>query len=262
MALFVRLSILKRFLVVVSCTFLVCLPRHKVWAQHPIGSAAPHARAAAHVPVVPISHPQVFQPPVIRSPILYAPAPASRIPTSQPLGILARPIPWSPRRPIHPLPPLVFFYSPQFFFGGPWWGLGPCWSASCDLFWPGTFSYSTVSSVSSPGPIVNVSQVYENPVYVYGAERPERPQVYLKDGAILNVTDYWLVDDELHVKMIEEDGAKPAEQVIPFDEVDLQKTVDASTRRGFRFVLRNEPLDRYLRDHSEDLPPVVTLPHN
>jgi hypothetical protein len=107
---------------------------------------------------------------------------------------------------------------------------------------------------------VNVSQAYDNPVYVYGEERPELPQIYLKDGTILNVTDYWLVDDQLHFTMIGEDYAKTAEQAIPFDAVDLQKTIDANTRRGFRFVLRNEPFEEYLRDHPQGPPPVVTPP--
>jgi hypothetical protein len=88
-------------------------------------------------------------------------------------------------------------------------------------------------------------------VYVYGEERPDLPQLFLKDGTVLNVTDYWLVDDQLHFAMIEEEeyGTKPAEHVIPFDALDLQMTIDANTRRGFRFVLRNEPLEQYLRDH-------------
>ena len=102
---------------------------------------------------------------------------------------------------------------------------------------------------------MNVSQVYEPPVYVYGEERPDLPQIYLKDGTILNVTDYWLVDDQLHFMMIEENGTTAMEHVIPFDALDLQTTVDANTRRGFRFMLRNEPVERYLRDHPDGPPP-------
>jgi hypothetical protein len=102
--------------------------------------------------------------------------------------------------------------------------------------------------------------VYETPVYVYGEGGPDLPQLFLKDGTILNVTDYWLVDDELHFTMIEENGTKPAEHVIPFDVLDLQTTVDANTRRGFRFTLRNEPFEQYLRDHPEGSPPIVTPP--
>ena len=262
MVFFVRRSILKEFLVVVSYTFLACLPAQIVLAQRPVPSP-PHPAGAAvrvPVPVAPISHPQVFQPPLIRSSILYAPTPAYRLSTNtQPPGVLGRPVLWPPRHPIRPRPPLVLLYSPQFIFGGPWWGFEPCWSTTCDLFWePWTSSFTTVSS---SGPIVNVSQEYEPPVYAYGEERPDLPQIYLKDGTILNVTDYWLVDDQLRFSMTEEGGAKPAEQAVPFDEVDLQKTVDANTRRGFRFVLRNEPFEQYLRDHPDGPPPEVSPPH-
>jgi hypothetical protein len=102
--------------------------------------------------------------------------------------------------------------------------------------------------------------VSETPVYVYGEERPDLPQLFLKDGTILNVTDYWLVDGQLHFTMIEEDRTKAAEHVIPFEALDLQTTVDANTRRGFRFMLRNEPFEQYLRDHPDGPPPVVAPP--
>ena len=95
---------------------------------------------------------------------------------------------------------------------------------------------------------------------MYGDEREDRPQLYLKDGTILNVTDYWVVDNQLHFKVIEETGARPVEQSIPFEELDLQKTVDANTQRGFRFLLRNEPFEQYVRDHPEGPPPVVVPP--
>jgi hypothetical protein len=82
----------------------------------------------------------------------------------------------------------------------------------------------------------------------------------LKDGTILSVTDYWVVDGQLHFTMIEESGTKPTEHVVPFDALDLQTTVDTNTRRGFRFMLRNEPIQQYLRDHPEGPPPTVRLP--
>ncbi|HXZ34252.1 MAG TPA: hypothetical protein VEH30_18410 [Terriglobales bacterium] len=65
---------------------------------------------------------------------------------------------------------------------------------------------------------------------------------YLKDGTVYNVTDYCLVDGQIHFTMLEEGGTKSVEHVIGFDELDLQKTIDVATQRGFRFVLRNEPL--------------------
>jgi len=67
-----------------------------------------------------------------------------------------------------------------------------------------------MNSTTRNKPRSYISQVYETPVYVYGEERQDLPQPFLKDGTILNVTDYWLVDDQLHFTMIEENGTKPS----------------------------------------------------
>jgi hypothetical protein len=57
------------------------------------------------------------------------------------------------------------------------------------------------------------------------------------------VSDYWLENGQIHFTIGEESGAKPVEHVIGFDELDLQRTVDVNTQRGFGFVLRSEPLE-------------------
>lgn len=239
----VRRLIRNKFLVVVCC-LPVCVPVPLALAQHPAGRTD---GGVVHLPPPPISHVPFSPGPMIHAPI-YAPRISAR-PSAVTLGTPGfRP----PRRPIRPFPPVFFV------LGRPLWGLNSCWWATCDFFWFGTLDYTTVSS---PGPTAYSSQIYETPVYAYGEEGPDLPQLFLNDGTILNVTDYWLVDDQLHFMMIEEYGAKPAEHVIPFEALDLQTTVDANTRRGFRFMLRNEPFEQYVRDHPEGPPPVVTLPH-
>jgi hypothetical protein len=82
----------------------------------------------------------------------------------------------------------------------------------------------------------------------------ELPQLYLKDGTVYNVIDYWLVDGEIHFTMLDESGTKSVEHVIDLDELDLQQTIDAATQRGFRFMLRNEPMEQYLQHHSDLMP--------
>jgi hypothetical protein len=89
------------------------------------------------------------------------------------------------------------------------------------------------------------------PVYVYGEQNFERPMLAMKDGSVYSVTDYWLVNGQLHFITVEESGTKSVEHVADYDELDTQKTVDLDTRRGFRFVLRNEPMEQYLKDHPE-----------
>jgi hypothetical protein len=95
------------------------------------------------------------------------------------------------------------------------------------------------------------------PLYVYGGERRELVQLFLKDGTVYEVTDYWLVDSQLHFTI---ERGKPAEQTIALDDLDLQTTIEVNTRRGFRFVLRNEPLEQYLRDHPDVIPPLAQPP--
>jgi hypothetical protein len=254
----VRRSILKKFLIVVSCTLAICVSTPLVLAQHP---AVRPAGGAVHTYAPPISHVPISSAPMIHTPMIHAPtiyAPSSpRISVAPFAGRLGTAGFLPPRRPIHRFPPVLIIYESPFLLGGPFWGLNSCWWATCDLFWSWPLDYTTVPS---PGPTNYISQIYETTVNVYGEERSDIPQLFLKDGTILNVTDYWLVDGQLHFTMIEENGTKPAEQVIPFDALDLQATVDANTRRGFHFMLRNEPFEQYLRDHPEDPPSIVTPP--
>jgi len=250
----VRRPILKKFLIVVSCILAVCVSTKLALAQHP---AARNAGGVVHISAPPISHVPISSAPIIHAPIIYAPISTPRISTTPSAGALGTAVFRPPWRPIRRFPPVLVVYESPSFLGGPFWGLNSCWWATCDLFWSWTLGYTTVSS---PGPTNYISQVNETPVYVYGEERPDLPQLFLKDGTILSVTDYWVFDNQLHFTMIEENGTKPAEHVVPFDALDLQTTVDANTRRGFRFMLRNEPLQQYLRDHPEGPPPIVTPP--
>jgi hypothetical protein len=252
MALLFRRSILEKlclnkFYIVVSC-LAICVFAPLALAQHPLAHAT---GGVVHPSPSPIRHA-----PISAAPMIHAPVIAPRVSAAWSAGALGTASFRPPRRPIRPFPTIFILYGSSF-FGGPFLGLNSCAWATCDQFWPWTFGYTTVSS---PGPTNYVSQVYETPVYVYGEEGPDLPQLFLKDGTILNVTDYWVVDDQLHFTMIEEDGANPAEHAIPFDALDLQTTVDKNTRRGFRFILRNEPFEQYLRDHPEGAPPPVTPP--
>ncbi len=250
----VRRPILKEFLIVISCALSICVLSTLALAQRP---ALHPGGGAVHISAPPISHTPISSPSIIHSPMIHSPILAPRIspvPTAGTLGVAGH---WPPRRPVRPFPPVWVLYGSPFLFSGPFWGLNSCWWANCDSFWPWTLEYTTVYS---PGPTNYVSQVYETPVYVYGEERPDLPQLFLNDGTILNVTDYWLVDDQLHFTMNEDSGTKPEEHAIPFDALDLQTTVDTNTRRGFRFMLRNEPFEQYLRDHPDGAPASVTPP--
>jgi hypothetical protein len=100
---------------------------------------------------------------------------------------------------------------------------------------------------------------YETPAYLY--ERAEGDLVWLfrKDGTVYSVTDYWFVNNEVHFRTFDNDGAR-SERVMPQDDLDLSRTVEVNTSRGFRVVKRDQPLEEYLRDHPDATPPAAVPP--
>ena len=254
MALLFRRSILIKSSMARCGVFLlaVCAITAPALAQHPgrVAGAAPIPTP----PIVraPVYHPPVYQAPVYRTPI-YAPLYVPRIPSLSPVRPLST-IAFPPTlRPIRPALPIIQIYIFPL-VAGQFWPSYFCWWATCDQFWASAFLYNA-APISSWNP---ANYLPPAPVYVYGEQPRELPELFLNDGTVLNVTDYWLVDSQLHFMMNEEEGTKPAEQVISFDELDLQKTVDVNTRRGFRFMLRNEPFEQYVRDHPEGPPPTIS----
>lgn len=129
----------------------------------------------------------------------------------------------------------------------PFWG----WGLGCTDF-PAP-SYAPENYMTQPQ--------YQPPVvYVYGADRWDRVQLFLKDGTVYNVNDYWFVNDQLHFTMSGEGTGKAGEHVVDLNDLDLQRTIDVNTQRGFRFVMRNEPWEQYLQHHPDSTPPVVQAP--
>ena len=185
----------------------------------------------------------------------------------QPHPIHPRPIPPRPF-PIFGFP--IFFDGP-FFFGGAfnsfWWPpCGPFWGPGCSFSpfygyggygygsdfgnnWP---SYGSVGQGAALG--------YDNPPFLYGQGARDLVELFFKDGSVIDVRDYWLVDGQIHFTTVDERGEKLVEHVRDFNELDLQPTIDVNTERGFRFTLRNQPLEQYLRSHPDTSPPETPNP--
>ena len=258
MALFVRRSILIDLAIGFCCLLLtVCVLTLQVLAQHP----GAHVGPAVPVPSPPMVHPPVYHAPIYQAPIYrspsYAPIAAPRISTPSAHAFATLPV--RPPGPIRPVPPTYRFYFVPV-FTSPFWPFNYCWWSTCSQVWTSALIYNGLS-IGQWNPPNYVLAPPSQTVYVYGQERPDNPQLFLKNGTVLNVTDYWVVDGQLLFMMFEEDGTKPVEQVIPFDELDLQKTIDVNTQRGFRFLLRNAPYAEYVRDHPEGPPPALSPPH-
>jgi hypothetical protein len=248
---------------------LACSTGSPAFAQH----AGGHAGGAGHVSPPPAYHPPVSRPIIpMRSPLA---GPGSRTGFTSPIRIYSPPsfavgYPFtrrriSPRFPFHPIAPVPIVPPYNFgLFGIPFFGLGFGWGfnsgvwTGCDQFWMWGYGCNGLPLYES-GPEYNVFplepslpqpqwEIQTWPAY-YAGENPAHVELYLTDGTVYSVTDYWLVNGELHFKVIEENGTKVVEHTIDFNQLDLQKTIDVNTARGFRFVLRNEPIEQYLKDN-------------
>lgn len=71
-----------------------------------------------------------------------------------------------------------------------------------------------------------------------GASRP-LTLLQLKDGSMYGLTDYWLEDGKLHYFT-----NYGGENSVPFDWIDLDKTVQLNSERDVEFVLRPKPTSR------------------
>jgi len=116
------------------------------------------------------------------------------------------------------------------------WG----WGSNCNG-WPSYgygygYDWGFDPTYYAPDP-QSVAPSYARPAYRNGRTQRDLVELYLKDGTVLDVTDYWLEDGKVHFRTRE--GS--VEQVLSVDQLDLQTTVDVNTRRGLQFVLRNEP---------------------
>ena len=249
---FVVPSSIPRTLVAIGCV-LACAFLEPTVALAQRGAAHPVAGGR----VVP---PRVLVPPV--------PRPAAHSPISRP-PVFTGPFPAGSRPhtfPFRPGPVNIFrqrlLFSPWFFrFGPAWWFDYGRWPNYCP-YW--SWGFDCCASPFSPYGYgfrnYVILPTYEYAAYVYVPEDRDLVWLYLKDGTAYTVADYWFVNGEVHFISVEERGAKATEEVVALDELDFEKTIEVNTRRGFRVVMRDEPLDQYLRDHPDANPPLLQPP--
>jgi hypothetical protein len=259
-----RGSIFSKILIVAAYLLAsVCVPI-PAQAQHPVAHPGPvgHPGGGAHMGA-PVSAP-ILRPPVLGNhgvgPRLVGPRFAGpRLAGLGPRGFGFRPGTGNVFR------RRVFFGAPILWSGAgfrfgpplvelnyPWWptctpslGFARPWGFDC--YSPPLYGFGFENYVTLPN--------YENSVYLYGEAERDLVWLYLKDGTGYGVTDYWLVNGQMHFSVAEDDPTKRAEHAIPYDELDIQKTTYVNTRRGFRIVFRDEPWQQYLKDHPDLTPP-------
>jgi hypothetical protein len=136
--------------------------------------------------------------------------------------------------------------------------VGVPWFAACPAVFfryviPVPFPYPEPYPV--PYPVWNF--IAPLPTYVFvGSASATHPQLVFKDGTTYTVTDYWRVNDQLHFITIEEGGTKSVPHTVPFEDLDVQRTTDADAAQGFRFVVRDEPIEQWLEHHAQHAPQV------
>jgi len=139
------------------------------------------------------------------------------------------------------------------FFGWPFaFGFGP----DCNPFWsePLAFgcngfglNFGGIISSSEEQPPAGTEEVApeeepEQSIFVPPPEgsSPEEIQaekilfvLYMKDGSVYAVTNYWIADGKLHYLT-----SYGGENTIEMSDLDLQKTVDVNSKRGVDFTLK------------------------
>jgi hypothetical protein len=137
-------------------------------------------------------------------------------------------------------------------FNSLWWPCcGPALGWGYECYPMPMYGYGFENYIAQP--------TYEDSAYLYGGEDRDLVWLYLKDGKVLGVTDYWLVNGQMHFRL-SDDARQAAEHAISYNELDVQKTIHVNTRRGFRIVFRDEPWQQYLKDHPNDTPSDVPPP--
>lgn len=240
---------------------------NQLWEEQvPHGSAATaaqHARTpitttqSAQAPRGPASNARLAMP---LKPVGKADAGTSPSFLAEHRGISNPPHIWRPRH-----NPRVFYGGFGFFgfgFGYPVAGLG--FGPGCDPFWADswafgcdTFGYwggygagydagvdAGVDQAQGQQEMDQPSQEPALDTYVPAPESsPEEIQaerilvvLFMKDGAVYAVTDYWIADGKLHYLT-----SYGGENTIEIADLDLQKTVDVNAKRGVNFTLKPSP---------------------
>lgn len=113
---------------------------------------------------------------------------------------------------------------------------------------PLPFPYPVPYAAPYPAP----DYTLPSPSYVFvGSASMSHPQLVFKDGTSYTVADYWRVDGQLHFITVEEGGTKFVPHTVPFDNLDIQQTKKRAAAEGFRFVIRDKPIEQWLEERTQ-----------
>lgn len=175
----------------------------------------------------------------------------------------------------------AFGFGSGFFFGNPFIGFqyGSVW-VPCNGFGPGLqcapFNYyynngydssydSSYNSVISGGPEPYTETQSQEIYSPYSPGLPPAEEnssgssaneylLYLKDGAVYMVSDYWFADGKLVY------STSSGQESVDLDRIDMQKTLDVNAKRGLVFTLRPEPPQSPVSPQNDQNAPAQPAP--
>ncbi|HEY2461784.1 MAG TPA: hypothetical protein VGI16_13310 [Candidatus Acidoferrum sp.] len=150
-----------------------------------------------------------------------------------------------------------FFFGASFFRFGPPFTFNVFWSQNCNPEWVWDYYCNGLPFYGSGYGFENYVTVQPYQAPMSASAMRDLVWLYLKDGSAFSVTDYWFVNSDVHFIAMDAGGAKSAEQTIPMGDLDVQKTIQVNSRRGFRIVNRDQPLEQYMHDHPDLTPPLL-----
>jgi hypothetical protein len=165
------------------------------------------------------------------------------------------------------------FCGAGFFGGGLFFGYGYGYGWGCDPYWgcPGGYNSGYYNGGGSYGNVIyndsgddgavsnefNPSR-YANPPEAGNSESSSSyisnaPEVvlYLKDGTVYALDDYWVADGKLHY--VTNYGG---ENSVDLDTIDMQRTVDVNAKRGINITLRPAPVPQE-QNQPQSAPPAA-----
>ena len=146
--------------------------------------------------------------------------------------------------------PWLGFWDP--FWYDPWWGGGPAYGygyygyPNSNVYgYPDSGSSYQNDSSNPPSEQDNQETPDGNWVTPNGPNPSSAPNsgnltvpvlIYMKNGAVYTVRDYWIVDGELHYILI--DGVQNS---VDLEQVDLPSTNTENAKSGVKFIFKSEP---------------------
>jgi hypothetical protein len=145
----------------------------------------------------------------------------------------------------------AFWWPDYSLDGGAAWGdpCAPMWFAGCDAYYDGNgMGADTTQAPPDDSDSISAQKMDDNEHNVWlPPDTPEREQnavaaeksltvLYLKDGSVYAVTDFWVADGKLTY-----DTSYGAENSIDLEKLDLERTVNANAARGVPFTMKPKP---------------------